>query len=75
MVNATYDAEVDIVMVYFADAKYHESEEIHPGVIADFDADGRMISLEILNASAKLARGALKVIPPAEHPALQNTER
>ena len=70
--NATYDAEVDIVMVYFATAKHHESEEIYPEVIADFDAEGRMISLEILLASAKLAHGALASIPAPDYSALRN---
>jgi uncharacterized protein YuzE len=62
--KATYDAEVDVVMVYFASAKYDHSEEIYPGMIADFDANGRIISLEILNAGAALAEGALTSIPP-----------
>ena len=70
--NATYDAEVDIVMVYFATAKYHASQEIYPGIIAEFDAEGRMISLEILNATAKLAHGALASIPAPDYSALQN---
>jgi uncharacterized protein YuzE len=69
-VQATYDPEVDIVMVYFAKAKHQASEEIHPGIIADFDAEGGIISLEILNASAALVKGAIASIPPADYSSL-----
>ena len=71
---ATYDADADIVMVYFGKTKYHSSEEIHPGIIVDFDADGRMISLEILNAKAKLTQGALASIPAPDYSPLGNAK-
>ncbi|MBI5216288.1 MAG: DUF2283 domain-containing protein [Ignavibacteriae bacterium] len=31
-----------------------DSDEIRPGVIADFDKEGSLVSIEILNASKKV---------------------
>ncbi|MET7244910.1 DUF2283 domain-containing protein [Methylobacterium sp. EM32] len=53
-----YDDEADALYVRFADAQIAGSEEIKPGLILDFDADGRLVALEILDASASLAAGA-----------------
>ena len=35
-----------------------ESEEVRPGIVFDFDADGRIVAVEILDASEHLASGA-----------------
>lgn len=53
-----YDSETDALYVRFADAPVVESEEVRPGVVLDFDADGRIVAVEILDASAHLAAGA-----------------
>ena len=47
----TYDPEVDAMMIRFKDATTSESDEITPNVIADFDDDGEVIGIEILDAS------------------------
>lgn len=52
-----HDAEVDAVYVRFADGAVVESEEVRPGVVLDFDADGKLVALEILNASERLSGG------------------
>ncbi|HEY0418949.1 MAG TPA: DUF2283 domain-containing protein [Acetobacteraceae bacterium] len=54
-----YDAVADAFYVRFADAPIEDSEEIAPGVIFDFDADHRLVAIELLDARAKLASGAL----------------
>lgn len=49
-----YDREVDIVYVKFSDKAVFESDEDKPGVIIDYDKDGNVVGLEILNASTKM---------------------
>jgi len=52
-----YDAEADALYVRFADVPISESEEVRPGIVFDFDADGRIVAVEILDASEHLAGG------------------
>ena len=56
--KSRYDAETDALYVRFADAEVVESEEVRPGFILDFDAAGRVVAVEILDASEHLASGA-----------------
>jgi uncharacterized protein YuzE len=51
--KVTYDREVDVLRIVFSSASIEESDEASPGVILDFDADGRVVGMEILNASAR----------------------
>lgn len=53
-----YDAEADALYVRFADASIVESEEVAAGVVLDFDAEGRIVAIELLDASKHLAAGA-----------------
>jgi uncharacterized protein YuzE len=50
-VTVRYDQETDTLTVIFRDSPIAESDEDRPGVILDFDAEGRLVSLELLNAS------------------------
>jgi len=54
-----YDREADVLFVRFANASVTESEEVRPGVTFDFDAGGRIVGFEVLDASRLLAPGAL----------------
>ena len=56
--KTTYDRESDALYVRFADAPVTESEEVSSGVIIDFDADGRIVAIELLDASKHVAAGA-----------------
>lgn len=49
-----YDEQTDVVYIKFRDAKYHESDEIKEGVILDYDRSGKIVGIEILDASAYL---------------------
>jgi len=49
--KAEYDRETDTLTITLRDARVKESDEVRPGVIADFGYDGGVISFEILQAS------------------------
>ncbi|MHC5717344.1 MAG: DUF2283 domain-containing protein [Nostoc sp.] len=50
----TYDPEVDILRIIFSDVPIEDSDEEKPGVILDYDEDGNIIGLEILDASKRI---------------------
>ena len=50
IIKITYDPEVDVLRIIFSDAPIEESDEEKPGVILDFDKDGNVVGLEILDA-------------------------
>ena len=60
-----YDAEVDALYVRFTADQIVESEEIMPGVVFDFDKDGRIVAIEFLDAKEKLPAAALSDIKAA----------
>ena len=49
--KADYDKETDTLTITLRDACVKESDEIRPGVIADFGYDGGVVGFEILQAS------------------------
>lgn len=56
--KTTYDPEADALYVRFAKAKVVESEEVSPGIVIDFDTEGRIVGVEVLDARRHLAAGA-----------------
>jgi uncharacterized protein YuzE len=54
-VRVVYDPETDTLTVIFAETPVTESDEDKPGVILDYDARGNLVSLEILDASRRVA--------------------
>ena len=47
----TYDCETDSITITLRDERIKESDEVRPGVIADFGYDGGVVRFEILDAS------------------------
>ncbi len=50
----TYDPEVDVMRIIFSSAPIEESDEEKSGVILDFDKDGNVVGMEILDASRRI---------------------
>ena len=46
-----YDRETDTMVIILREERIQESDEVRPGVIADFGHDGGIVRFEILNAS------------------------
>ena len=53
--KVTYDAEVDVLRILLSNAPIEESDEDKPGVILDYDKDGNVVGLEILEASKRIS--------------------
>ena len=49
----TYDPEVDVMRIIFSSMPIEESDEEKPGVILDFDKDGNVVGMEILDETVK----------------------
>ncbi len=52
--KVTYDPQVDVLRIILSQAPVQESDEQKPGVILDYDRDGNVVGLEILNASKRI---------------------
>jgi len=50
----TYDAEVDVLRIIFSNKLIEESDEDKPGIILDYDQDGNIVGIEILDASKRM---------------------
>ncbi|MGI8964774.1 MAG: DUF2283 domain-containing protein, partial [Limisphaerales bacterium] len=51
--KVTYDSEVDVLHVLFSNAPIEESDEDKPGVILDYDKNGNIVGVEILDAQKR----------------------
>lgn len=49
-----YDKETDTLSIILRPGKVAESDEARPGVILDYDKAGRLLSLELLDASEQV---------------------
>jgi uncharacterized protein YuzE len=46
-----YDPETDTLTIRLREERIKESEEVRPGIIADFGYDGGLVRFEVLRAS------------------------
>ena len=49
-----YDKEVDVLYIVFSENKIKESDEEKSGIILDYDKQGSIVGIEILNASKRV---------------------
>ena len=52
--KVTYDTETDILRIILSEVAIDESDEDKPGVILDYDSDGNVVGMEILDASQRM---------------------
>ncbi|MGN6571721.1 MAG: DUF2283 domain-containing protein [Pseudolabrys sp.] len=57
--KTAYDPETDALYVRFVDTPVVESEEVSAGLVLDFDAEGKIVAFEFLDARKNLAAGAI----------------
>ncbi len=50
----SYDPEVDVLRVLFNARPIEVSDEERPGLILDYDSDGNVVAIELLNASERV---------------------
>jgi uncharacterized protein YuzE len=48
-----YDPQVDALYIRLNEVKIIESEEVQPGIILDFDENGNVAGVEVLDASKR----------------------
>ena len=56
MVQVEYDPKADALYIWVRKVKYDISEELAENVIIDLDKNGRIIGLEILDASKNMGK-------------------
>ncbi len=49
--KVSYDPGTDTVVIRLRESEIVESDEVRPGVIADFDSAGEVVRFEVLEAS------------------------
>lgn len=48
-----YNKEVDILIIQLATGEISESDESKPGIIIDYDNNGNILRIEVLDASKR----------------------
>ncbi len=56
--NIKFDKEADAIYLRLSDADVAESDEEKPGIIIDYDKDGNIVGIELLEASKKTGNPA-----------------
>ena len=52
--RVSYDVAADALFIFFSDGTSVDSEEMREGVVADIGADGKVVAVEVLDASKVL---------------------
>ncbi len=57
-----YDAEADALHLRLGDTPIAQSDEVRPGLILDLDSDDKIVGIEVLNASQRVAPAAIEAV-------------
>jgi uncharacterized protein YuzE len=52
--KVTYDPQTDILRILFTQGRIEESDEDKPGIILDYDKEGNVVGIEVLDASRRI---------------------
>ena len=50
-------AETNSLAVFWKDGPADHGEEVHPGIVVDYDADGKAMGIEIMGGARELIAG------------------
>ena len=64
--KAKYDSKTDTLTLELKPGPVAESDEDKPGVILDYDAEGNLIGIEVLDASRRVAEARTMQFQVAE---------
>ncbi|GBC72382.1 hypothetical protein HRbin03_00209 [archaeon HR03] len=64
--NVEYDRDTDVLYIRIRDGSYSYSEAINENVIIDIDVEGKILAIEILDASLTLGKETLEKTLKAE---------
>jgi uncharacterized protein YuzE len=67
MIRTSYDPDADAMFVWFGPegVKCAGTEEVSPGIMLDFDGEGRVIGIEVLDLSERISRPQTAAEPAA----------
>ncbi len=60
--KVTVDKEADALYMRLSDTHIHDSEEVKPGVILDYDEQNNLVGIEILRISERVPSASLKTV-------------
>jgi uncharacterized protein YuzE len=76
--KVTYDPSEDTLRILFRNAPIQESETHRPGLILDYDQEGRIVGLELAAASEHLSHpypvGLIEIAPILNEQPLAETD-
>lgn len=62
--SSTYDPEADAAYLRVGEGRIARTEEVAPGIVLDFTAEGGLVGIELIDVGRTVAGGLLRVSPP-----------
>lgn len=61
-IRIRYDAEANAAYMRLSESRIVESAEVSPNLVLDYDQDGHIVGIEMLDARSQLAAALLKEV-------------